>query len=287
VGGEQFANWVVDLLAWIDQPNLANAWDHRLPRDHPANRPLAQTGIPLLVCPADRTAVAGAPNLSYVVNGGIAWTVPVDCPVTLHVAETPPRLDIPLDLNGNGIVCPSDPAEDGQPNGQPNGQPDDRLLMFRLGMFFGENEPPGSGTLRHHRAATISDGLSNTIMLSENIRAGYDPDVRDTGWSDALARRNSFFLSAYVCANETCSPGNVDYRYANHRASEPHRFEAINGSLTQAEGQAPWPSSDHPQGVFFLFADGHVKFVSEEIEGGVYARLLSPQGARIRGPLRQ
>lgn len=280
IGGEQFGNWVTDLLPWLGQTNLSRSWERSLPRNHPTNKPLTQISLPVLVCPADRTAVDGAPNLSYVVNGGFAWTVPMDCPVTLHMAEDPPRLDIPLDLNGNGVVCPSDPDEDGRLG--------DRELMFRLGMFFGENEPLGSGSVRHHRPATIRDGLSQTILLSENIRAGFDPAMpEDSGWSDCLPRRNSFFVSAYVCPGETCSPGNVYYQYANHQGAEPYRWEAINGSRLQAEAQAPWPSSDHADGVYFLYADNHCTFTSETIDGGVYASLVSPQGSTIQGPLAQ
>ena len=37
-----------------------------------------------------------------------------------------------------------------------------------------------------------------------------------------------------------------------------------------------------------VFGDGRVRFVSEEVDGGVYAALVSPQGSRLNGtPLRQ
>jgi len=48
-----------------------------------------------------------------------------------------------------------------------------------------------------------------------------------------------------------------------------------------------WPSSYHSGGVNVVYADGHVAFLSEGIEGSVYASLVSPCGSRIKGPLAQ
>ncbi|MFH1918372.1 MAG: M56 family metallopeptidase, partial [Planctomycetota bacterium] len=52
---------------------------------------------------------------------------------------------------------------------------------------------------------------------------------------------------------------------ANDQGQAPYRLEAINSSLDQAEGEAPWPSSYHPGGVHVVFADGHVNFLSENV----------------------
>jgi prepilin-type processing-associated H-X9-DG protein len=134
---------------------------------------------------------------------------------------------------------------------------------------------------------TVVDGLSNTLMLSENVRAGYDPyAISGSGWASPFPRRNSFFVSGYVCENLSCSDGNVDYSRANS-AGDPYRWEAINSSHDQPEGEAPWPSSYHPGGVNVMFADGHSLFLSENVEGSVYASLVSPQGMLLDGPLQQ
>jgi hypothetical protein len=90
-----------------------------------------------------------------------------------------------------------------------------------------------------------------------------------------------------VCDNLCCSAGNVDYARANDRSQHPHRLEAINSSLDQAEGEAPWPSSFHPDGVHVVYCGGRVKFLSEDVEGLVYASLISPRGSLIQGPLAQ
>lgn len=36
-----------------------------------------------------------------------------------------------------------------------------------------------------------------------------------------------------------------------------------------------------------VYCDGHLKFLSENIDGAVYANLVTPQGQSIRGPLAQ
>ena len=155
-----------------------------------------------------------------------------------------------------------------------------------MGLFFVENWPAGSGTQRHHRIEHIFDGASQTLCFAENVRAGFDPGTGET-WSSANPRRICFFLSGHVCVGGSCAPGNVDYTRGNNRVDVNFRLEAINSSLNQAEGEAPWPSSYHDHGVNMAFCDGRVKFVSESLDGRVYANLITPQGTRLTGALAQ
>ena len=274
--GDLQGNWVVQLLPYLDQTNVSQKWDPKRPASDPVNRQAARVSLPVLACPSDISAEPGQPNLSYVVNGGIGWTEPIDCPVGLHVSNA--AAFQPLDLNGNGVTC--------APVGVDDGKPTDRDLFLMLGVFFVENWPIGVGTVRHHRIEDVSDGTSQTLCMMENVRAGYDPASGDT-WSSANPRRIAFYLSSYICKNGSCSPGNVDYSRGNDHTQDPYRQESINSSLQQAEGEAPWPSSYHTGGVNAVFCDGHIKFVSDLVDGRVYARLVSPQGGSIEGPLAQ
>lgn len=278
--GQPYSGWAAHLLGYLDQPGMAREWKLDAPFNQEPNRHLSKFNLPVFICPEDVTAIGGEGNLSYAVNGGFGWTEPVDCPSTLHVHEMPIQWGVPLDLNGNGIVCPLVDSDDGRPS--------DRKLFFQTGLFFPENVPPGSGTTRHHTLDTVKDGLSNTIMIAESVRAGFNPNDPDNGgWGSPLAWNSCFFISSYVCEDRTCASGKVDYARANDHVNAPYRFEAINSALKQAEGQAPWASSFHSGGVHVVFADGRVRFLSEGIDGAVYAALMSPQGSLIRGPLRQ
>lgn len=274
-GKKKQHSWVVTLLPSLERNDIASQWDFESPFDSPNNAALAKTRLPIVVCPDDDTSVSQGGDLSYVVNGGFGWTTgwpTLDCPSSFHLNSTPPLQ--PIDLNGDGVVCPVAQSMDAAPS--------DRTLFFRTGLFFLENWPVGTGTVRHHSPDSVFDGLSMTLMLTENVRAGYDPYTQ-SNWACGEARRNSFFVSSYVCRDRRCSPGNVDYRKANDRTTG----EAINSALDQAEGEAPWPSSYHVGGVNAAFADGHIKFLDEQIDGEVYAALVSPQGSIVKGPLAQ
>jgi prepilin-type N-terminal cleavage/methylation domain-containing protein/prepilin-type processing-associated H-X9-DG protein len=279
-GRRRYHNWVVSILGGLEQTAIAEQWDFNLPYTDPHNQELARFPLLILSCPDDESAEWGQANLSYVVNGGFGWTEgnpAPDCPVAFHANGFPTNQ--PIDLNGNGITCP---ASGGEGN-----TPDDKSLFFYTGLFFLENWPTTpKGTVRHHSADSVTDGLSNTIMLAENVRAGYDPHTPEGGWASPLPMRNSFFLSGYVCQDLRCAAGNVDYRRANRRDG-PYRREAINSSLDQAEGEAPWPSSYHHGGGNVVFADGRSHFLTEDVDGAVYASLISPCGVKIKGPLEQ
>ena len=99
-----------------------------------------------------------------------------------------------------------------------------------------------------------------------------------------------FFLSPLVCENLVCGAGAVDYWRGNDRGQDVYRVAAINflpDTDVAVEGRLPWPSSFHRGGVNVVFADGRVQFLSESVDGRVYAALLSPQGTAISGPLAQ
>lgn len=272
--GDGYHSWVTSILPQIEQGPLWEQYDLSQPYDTFDNQTIGQSHVETLICPDDISVQVGEGNLSYVVNGGIAWTIPIDCPAILRSNGGDSATLIPIDLNGDGIVCGlSDRNEDAE-------------IMESLGLFFVENWPLGSGTKRHHRIDDVRDGTSNTVMMAENIRAGFDPLVI-SGWSSPHPPNNAFFLSGTICKDESCISGNVDYRRANDNSQLPSSLESINSSLNQPEGIAPWPSSLHAGGVNFSFVDGHVKSVSTLISGEVYAAIVSPQGGRLAGPLQQ
>lgn len=262
-------SWVVDVLPWLEQGTIAQKWDKDRTINDPVNAPLTRLHIPILTCPDD-ISVTGEGDLSYVVNGGIGFTTYLrgmhDCPVDPTWT--------PMDFNGNGITC--------LPPGQKDGSPGDKLLFLRTGLFFNETWK-WNVTRRHHRPSTVLDGLTNTITLTENVRTGYDPSQSKPLYS--WASPNPVLTSFYIgnpCTGGDCSPGNVDYRRAN-----AGQF-AINSGLTSPEGESPVPNSFHTGGVNMAFGDGRVQFVSQHIDGLVYACLVSPQGMHLEGtPLAQ
>ena len=259
-------NWVVQILPWIDRVDLADRWDLELLSTAPANQAIARTQVAILACPSD-DSVSGQGDLSYVLNGGIGES---DFRNGVHDCIVGP-FGASLDLNGNGLA--------GLPLDAPEGNPTDREIYKRVCLFFNENwmftgTPGYQGTSRYHRTATVTDGLSQTLLLTENIKTGAGPD---SNWASCDSRRTKVYFSSEVCRNNTCSMSNVDLAKAN----SPMR--GINKGLAELEGNAPWPSSHHSAGVNAAYADGSVRFLSEDIDGAVYFKLFAPQDSKLYG----
>jgi len=256
-------NWVVDVLPWLDHAEISDQWERNQPRYVASNLALAEGYLAILTCPVDvsispRTSQRRG-DLSYVVNGGIGFTHEIssgvhDCPVDWRYRH--------LDLNANGTFCPPDDTTDGSPS--------DRNLFKAMGVFF--NESWGwDVSRRHHTTASIVDGLSQTMLASENVRTGYDPTRPDANWSSSFPLHTSFYIGN-PCGSAPCTAGSVDYARSNSGEN------AINSGLTRPEGESPVPNSFHRAGVNMAFCDGRVVFLNETIEGAVYAALASPDG---------
>jgi hypothetical protein len=280
-GKDQFHSWVTTLLPYLEQQTIASRYDLNETWDSATNRELTATSIPVLTCPDDVSLSAGQGNLSYVVNGGLAWTIPVDCPARLHATSDAVTIS-PLDFNGDGSVCSVVLEKRAAQAGSPRS---DLEYFQRTSLFFVENWPAGTGTQRFHRPQEISDGLTQTILMSENVRAGYDPST-PSGWGAPDPLRCMFFVSSYVCRDaadlpEDSSPDEtprIRPELANARSLPDCAQESLNAALHQAEGTAPWPSSGHRALVHFAWCDGRVAPLSEEIDGQVYFALTTPQG---------
>jgi prepilin-type processing-associated H-X9-DG protein/prepilin-type N-terminal cleavage/methylation domain-containing protein len=105
---------------------------------------------------------------------------------------------------------------------------------------------------------SIADGLTNTIMLSENIQAD-----RWTVMTSEEAER----LTGMVW----------------HDTENPAR--RINGDRNSRATEAPTmdyarPSSYHSGGVNAAFCDGHVEWLRDDIDYKVYQQLLTPDSKR-------
>ena len=262
-------NWVVEILGWLDRQDLADRWDQQQLLTHPTNQQLAGIHVRVPACPSD-ISTEGRGDLSYAVNGGIGESTVLnavqDCIVDLF--------NLVLDLNGNGQVCLGSDVDDGSPS--------DRQIFQRLGLFFNENwgvenSPGYKGTKRYHTTASVTDGMSNTLLLAENVRTGYDPYSPGSNWSSADSRRTKVYFSHHICKNNVCAAGNVDFSLAD---AADH---AIKSGKTMPEGESPWPNSFHPGGVSVGFADGRAQFLNESIEGNVFFNRMTPQGSRLVG----
>jgi prepilin-type N-terminal cleavage/methylation domain-containing protein/prepilin-type processing-associated H-X9-DG protein len=255
-----YFGWTVVILPHLEQGNRYQKWNLSKPLSDPNNQTIALTTLPVFVCPSD-TSTTGKGDLSYVANAGLGWTIAFnganDCPIGFPLLN-------PLDR------CPTSSGTDGFPS--------DQDLLAMTGVFFLESTGV-PGVSRHHTLDTITDGLSNTVLLSENIRAGADPLNPLSSWATPDPLRTGFFLTSDICRGGSCSAANTSEAVANGLSG------GINTGLARAEGEAPWPSSKHQGGVNVCLADGSVRFLSERVASIVYYAMVTSRGSDIRGAL--
>jgi prepilin-type N-terminal cleavage/methylation domain-containing protein/prepilin-type processing-associated H-X9-DG protein len=291
-------NWVVDIMPYLDQQDIANAWDKSTWYWNPAstisgqppNARLASTALGVLKCPDDTTAQPGQGNLSYAVNGGFVSFIPGG------LSYSAPQTSTGTYLGGTvvSLTSGSTPLPAG--------------ISQRLGvMFVGTKQ----GSTWDYKTAPggITDGSSNTLLISENTLGGYDSGAmvgQSTNWACPLPNFCMFFGSPHICdgaaaANTatkdcgatTASLNEIDttktfYGWKQANFQQGLNFDYINyGQNLTDKGTSPFTNSGHPGGANMVFCDGATRFISATIDGQVYARMITPAGARLPTPMRQ
>jgi prepilin-type processing-associated H-X9-DG protein len=150
--------------------------------------------------------------------------------------------------------------------------------------------------------SAIVDGTSSTILLSENVLTGagspspYSVNLV-TNWAAPLPTFTSFYGPTNVCGVPSagtaldCTTGTGQYSLAPTgdndgpgwaNANKVGTFVNINGggNLT-LEGSFPFTNSGHPHGFNLGFCDGAVRFLSNTIDGTVYAKIITPAGSKL------
>ncbi len=119
-----------------------------------------------------------------------------------------------------------------------------------------------------HTISTVNkyDGTQHTIMLTENLGA--------VDWRFASAERYAQVLWFPEVPIPGSAPGFV-------KPNEDFRQQL--GNLGTSDRYAR-PSSWHPGGFVVAFCDGTVRFVSQDIDYFLYARLMSSNGKKTQDP---
>lgn len=312
-------SWVVAILPGLDQTNLYNDFNrNRVYFDDPDPTlcPLASTGgrlydttkpsnltigstpIKTLFCPNDDTIIPGRGNLSYALNMGFArW-------------------------HGNGIIGSGwNGAPGGVPGpGQPSpmswgpggvGAPGGYGSFKKSGLSFLGTSAGRYPWDLNNSPSSVKDGTSYTIVISENVVGGASDGGSNYGWvlssgqtpvpiNWAAPHPNfvGFMGSDNICgpsgdcsqagdlvpiAGKTDGPGWV-------RASFKGSGEEINyaaRNYADQTGSSPFVNSQHPGGFVAGFADGSGRFISDDINGVIWAKLLTPDGGTLPAPYRQ
>jgi hypothetical protein len=319
------SNWVVDILPFIEHQDLADRWKQTERRNdrsgdlalfdepdrssgtpvwdkqsvEPRHYGLGQYYLALLVCPTDDSIRSGRGNLSYAVNGGpvLFWQWPV------NNAPTPARMQ----LAGTGAAA------------------DDMLAAQRLGLLYPGSRHGNTPWDVRRTLASITDGASTTILIGENHRTGYvdvfPSDDRDPlffgrdhegapgrgliegTWANPDPRFAAFHVSDDFCTpHGSCATGQsvtvtaagrsrlvrrADWSKVNSVTSVDNQWglsESINNRGGGGEGWT-YLTSLHPGFVCIAMCDGSARFLSQDIDGEVLVKLVSPAGGEGAMPV--
>ncbi len=291
-------SWVVPILPYIDSQELYNQWtmynsSSGVAFNDPtiyapsliSNLQIASTDLGVLVCPDDITIVKGTGNLSYVVNGGF----------TIYHAWGMGWTNNSSGLGGATRL-----------NWAPSGgtYPVEMTVSRMLGVFFPQSVFPQGVQARipwnmpGTTPASLIDGASNTLMMSENTLTGASAtgspysNGLPTNWANPMANFTSFIGASAVC-NSGCASGSLAsangadgsaWAFANKIGT----YSNINGGQSGSfEGSYPFSNSAHPGGCNMGFCDGGVRYIKSTIDGIVYSKIITPQGSKLPPYCRQ
>lgn len=263
---------------------------------------LARTNVPGFTCPDDPTAEQPG-ELSYVANTGYISS-------RLFGNGSSPAMG----SGGMGFPITTPTANAGTLGASSHRQGDsynwalasgnslearDRITRA-TGVFFQPDTAVQSGArvVMDQRASldaiSRGDGLTQTLLLSENIQAWkwISPYMPDIGFGFAMGRDGTWINPADEGSPNGFGPtlGSAARTAETVLRFDPAtlRFDAtadtddcgINSNLQANDRDAPRPSSGHPGIVNVMYADGHGGTLTDRVDVTAYVRLLSSNGVK-------
>ncbi len=242
--GKMSVPWTVQLLPSLDECKLLkNIRAHAIVNQGVASINLGEgfenVAFGIYTCP-DSSAHSKPGQLSYVVNAG-------HMPHNVWGTST---------NNSPALVDWMAPPNPGDAND------------IAVGQATGVIWPEGYASSLEYVAT--GDGLSTTILLTENLQAGHWYDTQTSALGFGIQLPVSL-KTTYPNAGSTSDPLLVDL------APSPGNW-FINRNRSAVRGKAPRPSSNHRGGVNAAFADGAVRFLSDGIDERVFINLMTSNG---------
>lgn len=248
-------SWVVMTFPFIEQGPLWDSWSQRWDTNVNDN---FTPEIAEFQCPSDPSESAGAPTLSYVANAGQAFGDPSRDDST----ATPSGISkLNTEYAANGIFFDLN-----------------KQVNYNLGAAAQHEIDFREGSSRIRSSINYvqsGDGASKTILLSENLSAISYTFTNDADTDELVDAKQYFGFVWHNQPNISDSSFPADIQRINGvRAPSFNRSPDTLEDLSLGE-QLAYPSAEHAGGVNMSFCDGHVEYVNENVDAGIYAQLMT------------
>lgn len=265
-------SWAVEMLPFMDQQGTYDRWDKDMAFDSTAvnsngaiNLELSNTlFVEAFACPNDESAFQVQGGLSYVANGGFTiggGAGARDNDMSGAISAEQSWDTMMIDWNGGAPISNAE-----------------RELTKATGVFWSQFEVPGAAGIKSASVSVgkIYDGSGNTLMFGENLNA-----VGGQTWASPNPNSVGFFFPVDPANISATVNLNTDAELMAPTGSPCFPNDAKAGP----DGESPFLNSNHPGIVVVSMCDGSARTLSEDIDGGVYVQLVTPNATRIRAGL--
>jgi prepilin-type N-terminal cleavage/methylation domain-containing protein/prepilin-type processing-associated H-X9-DG protein len=235
-----WGTWMTTMLPYIERDNLAQVWKPGQTYASTSNVTITKYRITLYTCPTDNLVShsnwSGVTSHNYGANFG----------------------NTGYPANGAGPVSIN-------------------KVTFAEAPFYMSSNPTDQKGLYSIRPkvasfSAISDGLSNTLLVSETVQ-GIGTDLRGFTWWG-----NATWFHTYLTPNSP-QPDVMEFAtYCDSTQNPP-----CTGPFTTAMPMTMAARSRHPGGVNATLCDGSTRFVGDQIDGGTWRALGTSKGGEIIG----
>lgn len=257
----KIAVWNVHLLPYLDQQPLYDLWGDR---SVVYTSPRLTSFLPIFACPSRQTTYRSDAYTSYVANAGL-----------LPLSGDPGSLGT---IATNGKTAPGAGTDYWDIHDGDNGVFVDRIgagsTMLPLPL---KNIQPTK--LPEVTLTDINDGLSNTLLFSENLAAGKWGVGDNSGYRTAAQLETTFVWLYRTDGTVTCTttPPTPTQSVTPEMRINGNKMNFLDPT-TIAAAVKPFvcrPSSLHSGGVNVVFADKHTGFLSDGLDYDVYQQLMT------------
>jgi type II secretory pathway pseudopilin PulG len=225
-------------------------------------------GIEAFTCPDDADSHKVAGGLSYVVNTGFWPETQWDSATGANdAAYINWNLDATYGIGSGGF---------------------DEPLGYSTGVFWPSSNAGFSANVPSSLDfVSTGDGTTTTIMVTENLQAGpwHYPSSANTnvahtrlGFGARITTSSGKPTTGLFTATTTAQAATLGLQTIDSAFNLLDDRWMINRRLTAAIGTAPRPSSQHAGGVNAIMCDGSGKYLSEQIDRSILAKLTSSNG---------